>query len=116
MAGKQSDVTAAAEQVVDTAVQAGRAVADRAAAVRDDAVAAAAAATHRAGEAAAVAKDRAGEVVHAVAERMPHGAGEWEAVGRDIVDSVRRNPRPWLVGAGIFAFAWLLGRGSARTK
>ncbi|MBV1856038.1 hypothetical protein [Catellatospora tritici] len=127
MAGKDLDLTKAADDAAQTVVQAGKAVADKAAALKDDAVQAAAAAKETVTDAAVAAKEtvtdaavaakeKAGEVVHAVGERIPQSSDEWEAVGRDIVDSIRRNPKPWLIGAGVFAVAWLLGRGSARTK
>ncbi|MDI1463414.1 hypothetical protein QEZ54_20750 [Catellatospora sp. KI3] len=116
MAGKDIDLTKAADDAAQAAAQAGRAVSEKAAALKDDAVVAAAAAKDTITEAAVAAKEKAGEVVHAVGERLPQSSDEWEAVGRDIVDSIRRNPKPWLVGAGVFAVAWLLGRSSARTK
>ncbi|GAA1363542.1 hypothetical protein [Catellatospora chokoriensis] len=68
------------------------------------------------GHTAVAAKDAATEALSAVNERIPHTADEWEAAGRDLLASIRRNPTPWAAGAAVFLVGWLLGRNSSGSR
>ncbi|MFC7757930.1 hypothetical protein ACFQY4_07760 [Catellatospora bangladeshensis] len=46
--------------------------------------------------------------------KMPSSSQEWEAAGRDVMASVRRNPQPWIVGAAVVTVVWWLARKTKR--
>ncbi|MEV0459019.1 hypothetical protein [Catellatospora methionotrophica] len=65
---------------------------------------------------AVAAKDAAAEAITAVNDKLPRTADEWEAAGRDVLDSIRRNPAPWAAVGAVFLVGWLLGRSAAGSK
>lgn len=105
-----------AEAAKQALADAGRAVASTAADVKEQVVETATAARDRVGDAAVLAVDRTGDALTALDERLPHTAAEWEAAGRGLLDGIRRNPTPWLVGAGAVLVAYLLGRRASGSK
>lgn len=122
MAKNSNGVAASAEQLKHTLAESGRAVAAQAGEVGHTLAESGRTVAAQAGEVkdqvaatAVLAKDRAGEVVHDLADRMPSGSQEWEEMGRDVMHSVRRNPRPWLIGAAVVTVVWWLGRKSKRS-
>lgn len=116
----KDDAVASAQDALNTA---GAAVAEKAAEAKQAAIDTGHALAAGAGElkanvanTAVAAKDAAAEALTAVNDRLPHTADEWEAAGRDLLASIKRNPTPWATGAAVFLIGWLLGRGSAGSK
>ncbi|BCJ78109.1 hypothetical protein CS0771_76530 [Catellatospora sp. IY07-71] len=119
---RNNGVAASASQLKETLAESGRAVAAQAGEVRHTLAESGHTLATQAGEVkdqvaatAALARDKAGEVVHDLAVKMPSSSQEWEAAGRDVMDSVRRNPRPWVVGAAVVTVVWWLARKTKRS-
>ncbi|MEV4410776.1 hypothetical protein [Catellatospora sp. NPDC049609] len=123
MPSKANDVVVGADGVVNGAADAGAAIAAKAADVKQVMVAAGHDVAGKAGEAkdavaqsAVTARDAAGAALSAVGERLPRSGAEWQAVGREMLDGVRRNPKPYAAAAGLLLVGWLLGRRSSAAK
>jgi hypothetical protein len=105
--GKTSDaansVPAQLEQVRDKLTDSGEAVAATAAQVKDQVLAT-----------AVTAKDRAMEAAKDVTDQLPSNQQELEEAVRALIDNIRKNPRPWVIGATVAGAIWLLGRSSKR--
>jgi hypothetical protein len=105
--GKTSDAAnglpAQAEQVREKLTESGEALAATAAQVKDQVLAT-----------AAVAKDRAVDAAKDVADQLPSNQQELEDAVRALVENIRKNPKPWVIGATIAGVIWLLGRSSKR--
>src|SRR5262245_22825287 len=105
--GKSSDAAnglpAQLDQVRDKLADSGDAVAATAAQVKDQVLATAVVASDKAAEAAR-------EVARDVADRLPSNQQELEDAMRALVDNIRRNPKPWVIGATAAGIIWLLGR------
>src|SRR5262245_53004116 len=86
--------------------------------VKDKVLATATVATEKATEAvqkgAAVATEKATEAVRTVADKLPASQQEWEQLAAGVTDRIRKNPRPWVIGAGIAVVFFLLGRRRSR--
>ncbi len=109
--GKTSDAAnglpAQLDQVRDKLADSGEAVAATAAQVKDQVLATAVTAADRA---TATAKDIAKDV----ADQLPANQQELEDAVRALVDNIRKNPKPWVIGATVAGVIWLLGRSSKR--
>jgi gas vesicle protein len=109
--GKTSDAAnglpAQLEQVRDKLTDSGEAVAATAAQVKDQVLATAVTAKDK-------AVDMAKDITKDVADQLPSNQQELEEAFRSLVDSIRKNPKPWVIGATIAGVIWLLGRGSKR--
>ncbi len=105
--GKTSDAAnglpAQLEQVRDKLTDSGEAVAATAAQVKDQVLAT-----------AVTAKDKAVDAAKDIADQLPSNQQELEDAVRTVVDSIRRNPKPWVIGATVAGIIWLLGRSSKR--
>jgi DNA anti-recombination protein RmuC len=105
--GKTSDAAnglpAQLEQVRDKLTDSGEAVAATAAQVKDQVLAT-----------AVTAKDRAVDMAKDVADQVPSNQQELEEAFRALVETIRKNPKPWVIGATIAGVIWLLGRSSKR--
>lgn len=99
MASDSNSLGDRAEHMRETLVESGHAAAAYAGEVKDQVAAT-----------AVVAKDKAEEMAHALAEHIPSTPEEWEAVAKDIMESIRKNPRPWIIGAAVVGFLWLASR------
>jgi hypothetical protein len=109
--GKTSDAAnglpSQLEQVREKLSDSGEAVAATAAQVKDQVLATAVTAKDRAVDAARdMAKD--------VADQLPSNQQELEDAVRSLVENIRKNPKPWVIGATIAGVIWLLGRSSKR--
>ncbi|GIH08536.1 hypothetical protein Rhe02_66030 [Rhizocola hellebori] len=109
--GKTSDAAnslpAQLEQVREKLTDSGEAVAANAAQVKDQILATAAMAKDR-------AVDAAKDVARDVADQLPSNQRELEDAVRTLVDNIRKNPKPWVIGATVAGVIWLLGRSSKR--
>jgi hypothetical protein len=103
MAKNDNGVPHAIDQMKDALAESGQAVAAQAGEIKDQALGA-----------AMMASEKASEAAHALSAQMPASAQEWELLAKELTDSIRKNPRPWLIGAAVAGLMFLLGRRTAR--
>jgi gas vesicle protein len=105
--GKTSDAAnglpAQLEQTRDKLADSGETVTATAATVKDQVLAT-----------AVTAKDKAVDVAKDITDQLPSNQQELEEAVRSLMDSIRKNPKPWVIGATIAGVIWLLGRSSKR--